>query len=103
MFLKKFDFSSKKDEHIILKMIDFVIDISLIDMKGVDVLDKVNSRAYLCDDLGLSQLEIDQLIDTLEQKLQITIEGYDRLDITTVSQLQAIIFLGLFEESLRKN
>lgn len=103
MFLKKFNFSSKKDEHIILKMIDFIIDISLIDMKGVDVLDKISSRAYLRRDLGLTQLEIDQLLDTLEQKLQITIEGYDRLDITTVSQLEAIIFLGLFEESLRGN
>lgn len=84
-------------------MIDFVIDISLIDMKGEDVLDKINSRANLREHLGLSQLEIEQLIDTLEQKLKITIEGEDRLDITTVSQLEAIIFLGLFEESLRKN
>jgi len=103
MFFKQLDYSSKKDEKIILKMINFVIDLSLIDMKGEGILDKINSCAYLRIDLDLTHPEIDQLIDTLEQKLQITIEDDDRLDITTVSQLQAIIFLGLFEESLRKN
>jgi len=103
MFLKKFDFSSKKDQRMILKMIDFIIDMSLMEMKGVEVLDKINSRAYLRRDLDLTQSEIYQLIDTLEQKLQITIKDDDRIDITTVSQLEAIIFLGLFEESGQKD
>lgn len=103
MFFGKLDFYSKKDEKIIIKMIDLIIDITLIDMKGEEVLDKINPYANFRSDLGLSRLEICQLVDTLGQKLQITIGDYECFDIEKVSQLRAIIFLGLFELSHQKN